>query len=129
VAQDGDWDAVLVDQMACRRRRGCRTFTRTCLASYQTILRALLFRGRRASGSLHRWEAGLRASTVQVSEGIASGLPMGRGHRHWPESRTQPSALRDYFLVRSYELISLVFQGRAEGSRVTTSLDNITIAW
>jgi pimeloyl-ACP methyl ester carboxylesterase len=65
-------------------------------------------------------------------KGIAYGFQMGLRPQTLYGIADSPVGLAAYFLdhdARSYELISRVFQGRAEGLTRDDILDNITIAW
>jgi pimeloyl-ACP methyl ester carboxylesterase len=65
-------------------------------------------------------------------KGIAYGFQMGLRPQTLYGIADSPIGLAAYFLdhdARSYELISRVFQGRAEGLTRDDILDNITIAW
>ena len=65
-------------------------------------------------------------------EGIAYGFQMGLRPQTLYGIADSPVGLAAYFLdhdARSYELISRVFQGQAEGLTRDDILDNITITW
>ena len=65
-------------------------------------------------------------------KGIAYGFQMGLRPQTLYGIADSPVGLAAYFLdhdARSYELISRVFQGQAEGLTRDDILDNITITW
>ena len=116
VAQGGDWGAVIVESDGlCRRRRNCSASTPTCLASFQTTLTRLLFRGAPAPSGLSPDEkVAYERLQFVYQKGIAYGYQMGLRPQTLYGIADSPVGLAAYFLdhdARSYELIARVFDG------------------
>jgi pimeloyl-ACP methyl ester carboxylesterase len=104
VAQGGDWGALVVDQMGVQAPSGLSADEKLAYDRLQFVYQ---------KGIAYGFQMGLRPQTLY---GIAD----------------SPVGLAAYFLdhdARSYELISRVFQGQAEGLTRDDILDNITMTW
>jgi pimeloyl-ACP methyl ester carboxylesterase len=133
VAQGGDWGAVVVDQMGVQAPPGLIGIHTNMPGIFPADIDAAAFSGKPAPAGLSADEK-LAYERLQFvyQKGIAYGFQMGLRPQTLYGIADSPVGLAAYFLdhdARSYELISRVFQGQAEGLTRDDILDNITIAW
>jgi pimeloyl-ACP methyl ester carboxylesterase len=133
VAQGGDWGALVVDQMGVQAPSGLLGIHSNMPGVVPADIDALAFSGAPAPSGLSAEEkvAYDRLHFV-YQKGIGYGFQMGLRPQTLYGIADSPVGLAAYFLdhdARSYELISRVFQGQAEGLTRDDVLDNITIAW
>jgi pimeloyl-ACP methyl ester carboxylesterase len=133
VAQGGDWGAVVVDQMGVQAPEGLLGIHSNMPGIFPAEIDAAAFSGAPAPSNLSADEK-LAYERLQFvyQKGIAYGFQMGLRPQTLYGIADSPVGLAAYFLdhdARSYELISRVFQGQAEGLSRDDILDNITIAW
>ena len=133
VAQGGDWGAVVVDQMG-------RDAAPELLGIHTNMPGIFPNDIDKAAASGAPAPAGLSADEKLAYErlqfvyqkGIAYGYQMGLRPQTLYGIADSPVGLAAYFLdhdARSYELITRVFEGKAEGLTRDDILDNITITW
>jgi pimeloyl-ACP methyl ester carboxylesterase len=133
VAQGGDWGAVVVDQMGVQAPPGLIGIHTNMPGIFPADIDGSAFSGAPAPSGLSADEK-LAYERLQFvyQKGIAYGFQMGLRPQTLYGIADSPVGLAAYFLdhdARSYELISRVFQGQAEGLTRDDILDNITIAW
>jgi pimeloyl-ACP methyl ester carboxylesterase len=133
VAQGGDWGAVVVDLMGVQAPDGLLGIHTNMAGVFPAEIDAAAFSGAAAPSGLSADEK-LAYERVQFvyQKGIAYGFQMGLRPQTLYGIADSPVGLAAYFLdhdARSYELISRVFQGQAEGLTRDDILDNITITW
>ncbi len=133
VAQGGDWGAVVVDQMGLQAPPGLIGIHTNMPGIFPVEVDAAAFSGAPAPSGLSTDEK-LAYERLQFvyQKGIAYGFQMGLRPQTLYGIADSPVGLAGYFLdhdARSYELISRVFQGQAEGLTRDDILDNITITW
>ncbi len=133
VAQGGDWGAVVVDHMGLQAPSGLLGIHTNMPGIFPSEIDAAAFSGAPAPSSLSADEK-LAYERLQFvyQKGIAYGFQMGLRPQTLYGIADSPIGLAAYFLdhdARSYELISRVFQGHAEGLTRDDILDNITITW
>jgi pimeloyl-ACP methyl ester carboxylesterase len=133
VAQGGDWGAVVVDQMGVQAPPGLIGIHTNMPGIFPADIDAAAFSGAPAPSGLSADEK-LAYERLQFvyQKGIAYGFQMGLRPQTLYGIADSPVGLAAYFLdhdARSYELISRVFQGQAEGLTRDDILDNITITW
>jgi pimeloyl-ACP methyl ester carboxylesterase len=133
VAQGGDWGAVVVDQMGVQAPEGLLGIHSNMPGIFPAEIDGAAFSGAPAPSNLSAEEK-LAYERLQFvyQKGIAYGFQMGLRPQTLYGIADSPVGLAAYFLdhdARSYELISRVFQGQAEGLTRDDILDNITIAW
>ena len=133
VAQGGDWGAVVVDQMGVQAPPGLMGIHTNMPGIFPADIDGAAFSGAPAPAGLSADEK-LAYERLQFvyQKGIAYGFQMGLRPQTLYGIADSPVGLAAYFLdhdARSYELISRVFQGQAEGLTRDDILDNITIAW
>jgi pimeloyl-ACP methyl ester carboxylesterase len=133
VAQGGDWGAVVVDQMGVQAPPGLIGIHSNMPGIFPADIDGAAFSGAPAPSGLSADEK-LAYERLQFvyQKGIAYGFQMGLRPQTLYGIADSPVGLAAYFLdhdARSYELISRVFQGQAEGLTRDDILDNITIAW
>ena len=133
VAQGGDWGAVVVDHMGVQAPPGLIGIHTNMPGIFPADIDAAAFSGAPAPPGLAADEK-LAYERLQFvyQKGIAYGFQMGLRPQTLYGIVDSPVGLAAYFLdhdARSYELISRVFQGRAEGLTRDDILDNITITW
>lgn len=133
VAQGGDWGAIVVDQMGVQAPAGLLGIHTNMAGVVPADIDAAAFSGAPAPSGLSDDEK-LAYERLQFvcQKGTAYGFQMGLRPQTLYGIADSPIGLAAYFLdhdARSYELISRVFQGKAEGLTRDDSLDNITIAW
>ena len=133
VAQGGDWGAVVVDQMGVQAPPGLLGIHTNMPGIFPADIDGAAFSGAPAPSGLSADEK-LAYERLQFvyQKGIAYGFQMGLRPQTLYGIADSPVGLAAYFLdhdARSYELISRVFQGQAEGLTRDDILDNITITW
>jgi pimeloyl-ACP methyl ester carboxylesterase len=133
VAQGGDWGAVVVDQMGVQAPPGLIGIHTNMPGIFPADIDAAAFSGAPAPSGLSADEK-LAYERLQFvyQKGIAYGFQMGLRPQTLYGIADSPVGLAAYFLdhdLRSYELISRVFQGQVEGLTRDDILDNITITW
>jgi len=133
VAQGGDWGAVVVDLMGVQAPPELLGIHTNMPGIFPADIDGAAFSGAPAPAGLSAEEK-LAYDCLQFvyQKGIAYGYQMGLRPQTLYGIADSPVGLAAYFLdhdARSYELISRVFQGQAEGLTRDDILDNITIAW
>jgi pimeloyl-ACP methyl ester carboxylesterase len=133
VAQGGDWGAVVVDVMATQKPEGLMAIHTNMPGIFPADIDGAAYSGAPAPSGLSAEEK-LAYDRLQFvyQKGIGYGYQMGLRPQTLYGIADSPIGLAAYFLdhdIRSYELISRVFQGKAEGLTRDDILDNITIAW
>ena len=133
VAQGGDWGAVVVDHMGVQAPPGLIGIHTNMPGVFPADIDAAAFSGAPAPSGLSAVEK-LAYERLQFvyQKGIAYGFQMGLRPQTLYGIADSPVGLAAYFLdhdARSYELISRVFRGEAEGLTCDDILDNITITW
>jgi pimeloyl-ACP methyl ester carboxylesterase len=133
VAQGGDWGAVVTDQMGLLAPPELLGIHTNMPGIFPADIDGAAFSGAPAPSGLSADEK-LAYERLQFvyQKGIAYGFQMGLRPQTLYGIADSPVGLAAYFLdhdARSYELISRVFQGQAEGLTRDDILDNITIAW
>ncbi len=133
VAQGGDWGAVIVDLMGVHAAPELLGIHTNMPGIFPADIDGAAFSGAPAPSGLSADEK-LAYDRLQFvyQKGIAYGFQMGLRPQTLYGIADSPVGLAAYFLdhdARSYELISRVFQGQAEGLRRDDILDNITITW
>jgi pimeloyl-ACP methyl ester carboxylesterase len=133
VAQGGDWGAVVVDHMGLQAPRELLGIHTNMPGIFPNDIDQAAFSGAPAPSNLSADEK-VAYDRLQFvyQKGIAYGFQMGLRPQTLYGIADSPVGLAAYFLdhdARSYELISRVFQGQAEGLTRDDILDNITITW
>ena len=133
VAQGGDWGAVVTDHMGLQAPQELLGIHTNMPGIFPADIDGAAFLGAPAPSGLSADEK-LAYDRLQFvyQKGIAYGFQMGLRPQTLYGIADSPVGLAAYFLdhdARSYELISRVFQGQAEGLTRDDILDNITIAW
>ena len=133
VAQGGDWGAVITEQMGLLAPPDLLGIHTNMPGIFPADIDAAAFSGAPAPSGLSADEK-LAYERLQFvyQKGIAYGFQMGLRPQTLYGIVDSPVGLAAYFLdhdARSYELISRVFQGQAEGLTRDDILDNITITW
>jgi pimeloyl-ACP methyl ester carboxylesterase len=133
VAQGGDWGAVVVDMMAKEGRPELIGIHTNMAGIFPADIDAAAFSGAPAPAGLSADEK-LAYNRLQFvyQKGIAYGFQMGLRPQTLYGIADSPIGLAAYFLdhdAASYEMISRVFQGKAEGVTRDDILDNITLTW
>jgi pimeloyl-ACP methyl ester carboxylesterase len=133
VAQGGDWGAIITELMGVQAPPELLGVHTNMANVIPLDIDKLAFSGAPAPANLSADEkvAYERLSFV-YAKGIGYGFQMGLRPQTLYGSADSPVGLAAYFLdhdARSYELISRVFQGQAEGLTRDDILDNITITW
>ena len=133
VAQGGDWGAVVVDLMALQGAPELLGIHTNMPGIFPADIDAAAFSGAPAPSGLSADEkVAYERLQFVYQKGIAYGFQMGLRPQTLYGIADSPVGLAAYFLdhdARSYELISRVFQGQAEGLTRDDILDNITITW
>jgi pimeloyl-ACP methyl ester carboxylesterase len=133
VAQGGDWGAVVVDLMGVQAPKGLLGIHTNMAGVFPADIDAAAFSGAPAPSGLSEDEkVAYERLQFVYQKGIAYGFQMGLRPQTLYGIADSPVGLAAYFLdhdARSYELISRVFQGQAEGLTRDDILDNITITW
>ena len=133
VAQGGDWGAIVVDMMGVLAPPELLAIHTNMPGIFPLDIDQAAFSGAPAPTGLSADET-IAYERLQFvyQKGIAYGFQMGLRPQTLYGIADSPIGLAAYFLdhdARSYELISRVFEGRAEGLTRDDILDNITIAW
>jgi len=133
VAQGGDWGAVIVDVMALEAPPELLGIHTNMPGIFPADIDKAAFSGAPTPSSLSAEEkAAYERLRFVYTKGIAYGFQMGLRPQTLYGIADSPVGLAAYFLdhdARSYDLISRVFQGQAEGLTRDDILDNITITW
>jgi len=133
VAQGGDWGAVIVDQMGVQAPVELLGIHTNMPGIFPADIDQAAFSGAPAPSGLSADEkVAYERLQFVYQKGIAYGFQMGLRPQTLYGIADSPVGLAAYFLdhdALSYELISRVFQGKAEGLTRDDILDNITITW
>ena len=133
VAQGGDWGAVVVDMMGLQAPPELLGIHTNMPGIFPDDIDKAAFSGAPAPSGLSADEkVAYERLQFVYQKGIAYGFQMGLRPQTLYGIADSPVGLAAYFLdhdARSYELISRVFQGKAEGLTRDDILDNITITW
>jgi pimeloyl-ACP methyl ester carboxylesterase len=133
VAQGGDWGAVVVDQMGVQAPHGLLGIHTNMPGIFPAAIDQAAFSGAPAPSGLSPDEkAAYDRLQFVYQKGIAYGFQMGLRPQTLYGIADSPVGLAAYFLDHdklSYEMISRVFAGKAEGLTRDDVLDNITITW
>ena len=133
VAQGGDWGAVVVDMMGLQAPPELLGIHTNMPGIFPTDIDQAAFGGAPTPASLSPDEkVAYERVRFVYQKGVAYGFQMGLRPQTLYGIADSPVGLAAYFLdhdARSYELISRVFQGQAEGLTRDDILDNITITW
>jgi pimeloyl-ACP methyl ester carboxylesterase len=133
VAQGGDWGAIVTEVMGAQappQLLGIHTNMPNVIPL--DIDKAASSGAPAPAGLSAEEKAAYEALSFVYAKGIGYGFQMGLRPQTLYGIADSPVGLAAYFLdhdARSYELISRVFQGHAEGLTRDDVLDNITIAW
>jgi pimeloyl-ACP methyl ester carboxylesterase len=133
VAQGGDWGAIITDLMGVQAAPELLGIHTNMPGIFPADIDQAAFSGMPAPSGLSADEK-IAYERLQFvyQKGIAYGFQMGLRPQTLYGIADSPVGLAAYFLdhdARSYELISRVFQGQAEGLTRDDVLDNITITW
>ena len=132
-AQGGDWGAVIVDLMALQKPSGLLGIHTNMPGVFPAEVDAAAFSGAPAPPDFSADEKVAYERLKYVyQKGIAYGFQMGLRPQTLYGIADSPVGLAAYFLdhdLRSYELITRVFDGKFEGLTRDDVLDNITITW
>jgi pimeloyl-ACP methyl ester carboxylesterase len=133
VAQGGDWGAIVVDLMGVQAAPELLGIHTNMPGIFPAEIDGAAFSGAPAPSGLSADER-LAYERLQYvyQKGIAYGFQMGLRPQTLYGIADSPVGLAAYFLdhdLRSYELITRVFDGQAEGLTRDDILDNITITW
>src|SRR5215831_4708978 len=133
VAQGGDWGAVIVDMMGLLAPPGLLGIHTNMPGIFPNEIDQAAFSGAPAPSGLSPDEkVAYERLQFVYQKGIAYGFQMGLRPQTLYGIADSPVGLAAYFLdhdARSYELISRVFDGEAEGLTRDDILDNITVTW
>ena len=133
VAQGGDWGAVVVDMMGLQAPPELLGIHTNMPGIFPTDVDQAAFGGEPTPASLSPDEkVAYERVRFVYQKGVAYGFQMGLRPQTLYGIADSPVGLAAYFLdhdARSYELISRVFQGQAEGLTRDDILDNVTITW
>jgi pimeloyl-ACP methyl ester carboxylesterase len=133
VAQGGDWGAVITDLMGVHAAPELLGIHTNMPGIFPADIDQAAFSGAPAPSGLSADEkVAYERLQFVYQKGIGYGYQMGLRPQTLYGIADSPVGLAAYFLdhdARSYELISRVFQGRAEGLTRDDILDNITITW
>ena len=133
VAQGGDWGAVVVDMMGLQAPPELLGIHTNMPGIFPADIDQAAFGGAPTPASLSPDEkVAYERVRFVYQKGVAYGFQMGLRPQTLYGIADSPIGLAAYFLdhdARSYELISRVFQGQAEGLTRDDILDNVTITW
>jgi pimeloyl-ACP methyl ester carboxylesterase len=133
VAQGGDWGAVITDLMGVHAAPELLGIHTNMPGIFPADVDQAAFSGAPAPSGLSADErVAYERLQFVYQKGIGYGYQMGLRPQTLYGIADSPVGLAAYFLdhdARSYELISRVFQGEAEGLTRDDILDNITITW
>ena len=133
VAQGGDWGAVIVDMMGLQAPPELLGIHTNMPGIFPADIDQAAFGGAPTPASLSPDEkVAYERVRFVYQKGVAYGFQMGLRPQTLYGIADSPVGLAAYFLdhdARSYELISRVFQGQAEGLTRDDILDNVTITW
>jgi len=133
VAQGGDWGAIIVDLMGVQAAPELLGIHTNMPGIFPNDIDKAAFSGAPSPSGLSADEkVAYERLQFVYQKGIAYGFQMGLRPQTLYGIADSPVGLAAYFLdhdARSYELISLVFQGESEGLTRDDILDNITITW
>jgi pimeloyl-ACP methyl ester carboxylesterase len=133
VAQGGDWGAVVVDMMGLQAPPELLGIHTNMPGIFPADIDQAAFGGAPTPAGLSPDEkVAYERVRFVYQKGVAYGFQMGLRPQTLYGIADSPVGLAAYFLdhdVRSYELISRVFQGQAEGLTRDDILDNVTITW
>jgi len=133
VAQGGDWGAVITEEMGLQAPPELLGIHTNMPGIFPADIDKAAFSGAPTPSSLSAEEkVAYERLRFVYTKGIAYGFQMGLRPQTLYGIADSPVGLAAYFLdhdARSYELISRVFQGQAEGLTRDDILDNITITW
>jgi pimeloyl-ACP methyl ester carboxylesterase len=133
VAQGGDWGAVVVDMMGLQAPPELLGIHSNMPGIFPADMDQAAFAGAPAPASLSADEKVAYESVRFVyQKGIGYGFQMGLKPQTLYGIADSPVGVAAYFLdhdLRSYKLISRVFQGQAEGLTRDDILDNVTYTW
>src|SRR5215470_4712217 len=132
-AQGGDWGAVVVDMMGLQAPPELLGIHTNMPGIFPAEIDQAAFSGAPAPAGLSADEkVAYERLQFVYQKGIAYGYQMGLRPQTLYGIADSPVGLAGYFLdhdARSYELISRIFQGQAEGLTRDDILDNVTITW
>jgi len=133
VAQGGDWGAVVTEHMGVQAPPELLGIHTNMPGIFPADIDQAAFTGAPAPSGLSAEEKlAYERLRFVYQKGIAYGFQMGLRPQTLYGMADSPVGLAAYFLdhdARSYELISRIFQGHAEGLTRDDILDNITITW
>jgi pimeloyl-ACP methyl ester carboxylesterase len=133
VAQGGDWGAVVVDMMGLQAPPELLGIHTNMPGIFPAEIDQAAFSGAPTPAGLSPDEkVAYERVRFVYQKGVAYGFQMGLRPQTLYGIADSPVGLAAYFLdhdARSYELISRVFQGQAEGLTRDDVLDNITLTW
>jgi pimeloyl-ACP methyl ester carboxylesterase len=133
VAQGGDWGAVITELMGLQAAPELLAIHTNMPGIFPADIDGAAFSGAPAPSGLSADETlAYERLRFVYQKGIAYGFQMGLRPQTLYGIADSPVGLAAYFLdhdARSYELISRVFQGQAEGLTRDDILDNITLTW
>ena len=133
VAQGGDWGAVVVDMMGLQAPPELLGIHTNMPGIFPADIDQAAFGGAPTPAGFSPDEkVAYERVRFVYQKGVAYGFQMGLRPQTLYGIADSPVGLAAYFLdhdARSYELISRVFQGQAEGLTRDDILDNVTITW
>jgi pimeloyl-ACP methyl ester carboxylesterase len=133
VAQGGDWGAVVVDMMGLQAPPELVGIHTNMPGIFPADMDQAAFAGAPTPASLSADEkVAYERVRFVYQKGIGYGFQMGLRPQTLYGIADSPVGVAAYFLdhdARSYELISRVFQGQAEGLTRDDILDNVTHTW